>query len=112
MSKSYILPENPEELIRECLNVATKSWVDQLDCSVSWARQRTNLTVEEVLKIALEDKRTFWSFIYREGGFIDETAHWEIGCRTISGEIDYFLWVELDFQVGNNIINKYHLCKY
>jgi len=112
VKKSYILPKNPEQLIRECLELSSKSWVDQLDCSVSCARQKTNLTIEEVLKIALEDKRTMWSFIYRKGWLRDEIDHWEVSCRTTSGKIDYFLWICIDLAVGNAIIEKYKLKPY
>lgn len=72
-------------------------WVDKLDCRVSFMRQKTDMSFDEVMYHFTQ--QSFFSIAYREAqGFADK-EHIEIGFRTdclTDSDIEYFLWIKLD----------------
>lgn len=110
MSISYVLPPKEiREIIDDCIYLSYNTYVDELDCSKSFTRQPTmDKSLEEVLKIAFAEPKTRWSFIFRKG-WGAERDYWEVGSRTAFGEVDYFLWINLDVTAGKEIIRKYGL---
>ena len=111
--KSYRVPrELAEKIIRECLELSDFTSVDELDCSKSFARQVTDKTVSEVLKIGFNNKATLYNFIYRPDLYGYYEAYFDIGFCTIGIKPEYFLWLNLTPENAQNIIDKYKLQSY
>lgn len=107
-SEFYIIPKNKAKAIfEEAISLAKCVRVDQLDCSVSCARQNTDKTIQEVLQLGLKDKRTFYNFVIRapQDNF---PARTDIGLST-GGPISYFLWIDINIDKAREMINKYKL---
>ncbi len=91
------------------------TYVDQLDCKVSFCRQPTKKTVEEVIKIGLnKETSTLFHFIYRDMSFLPQEYpqnhdYWEIGLSTMGLTPDYFLWIRLNVDDGYKLVKKYGL---
>ena len=88
---------NKAKLLRACHAVCFNSHVDILDCSVSWARQRTDLTLDDALNY-LDDSCHF-VIIKRSGEWSimnDGKSYYEVGFSTMGGiTVDYFLFIYL-----------------
>jgi len=109
MNTSYtLLPAQAEQVIRAAMAICDRQWVDVLDCSVSFARQRSSKSPEDLLAVALAEPRTFWSFIFR-GAMGREPAFAELGCRTTMNGKDYFLWVILPPEAGWALVRQFSL---
>jgi hypothetical protein len=100
----YRIPKGKAgELLLKAISLSKDVKVDELDCAKSFRRQPTDKTIEEVLKIGLEDGASF-HFIYRLecGGYFD------VGLRTC-GDIDYFLWIKLNYEQGRKLVVDFEL---
>jgi hypothetical protein len=107
MQKSYKLDKKTaKKLLPAAILAADKVMVDQLDCEVSWCRQRSDKTPEQVLEIVAKgERKVMYSFIWREIG-----EYWDVGCSIYGGrEPDLFLWINLSPEVGETFIEKYKL---
>ena len=92
--------------------------VDKLDCNESFARQRIEMSFEDIME-KFNDKAHF-VVIHRKGhhhdrGYPDPGDGWnrwhlEVGFRVMSG-IDYFLWVYVSEDKVEEFVNKYNLEK-
>ena len=91
-------------LINDCKLVCYEWWVDKLDCSESPARQRINITFDEIMG-KFTSKAHF--VVIDRGHFLEfERKHFEIAFRTMTG-IDYFLWIHVEDAMMPDIIEKY-----
>jgi len=93
-------------LIKDCMEICFNWWTDKLDCSESWARQRVDLTFEEIMG-KFNDEAHF-VVIDRKYYFLNEKKHFEIAFRTMTA-IDYFLWILVEDEKMLMIIEKYNL---
>lgn len=99
-----------EKVIREAMSIAKSIKADQLDCNVSFARQDTNKTPEEVLKMGLKDKNTFWTFIVRyKDGYLPSRSDIGLSVKPVGSEITYFLWIDVDVNKAYDLAMKYKL---
>jgi hypothetical protein len=97
-------------MLKDCMEISYKWWADTLDCAVSFSRQSFKCSFEEILGFLKEDshvvviKRGTW------GGPIGENReHFEIGFRTMSSPVDYFLFIQVDTEKMPPILEKYRL---
>jgi hypothetical protein len=104
------------ELIQDGYDRNYEWWVDTLDCSVSWARQRCEMSYEEVMKKFC--KGCHFTFITGEElrhSVEDECLYTqryiEICFSTMTTcRPEYFLWIEVDAdECLNFFIKKYKL---
>jgi hypothetical protein len=103
--------EIARQLLTEAMELSYSVKVDELDCSKSCCRVATDKTPIEVLEIGLNDKYTLYSFIYRRNyGYPKD--YFELGLSTMLMNPDYFLWIRLSIEDGNNLAKKYKLSKY
>ena len=100
--------KNKVALIKDAIKLAHYKEVDQLDCSVSFARQPTDKTIEEVFQIGIKNKCTHYNFIYREP-LCGEEEYFDVGFATMGLHPEYFLWLRLDINVAQELIDKYKL---
>jgi len=110
-----ILPESQTEMVlRDCLMASYDTKVDQLDCSKSVARQKTDKTVEEILQMGLNYDHTLYSFIYKDMSFLPQEYpknhdYWDVGLSTLTSDVSYYLWIRLFVQDGWAIASEYDL---
>ena len=95
------------ELLREAKDLSYNWWVDILDCKVSFARQKIDMSFNDVLKRI--DKSTHFVFINRKG-HPNREHRLEIGFRTMEDK-DYFLFIYVDEEKKDYFIEKYGLVK-
>lgn len=104
-SSFIIRPEVAELVIRDAMELSDVTRTDQLNCRVSCARQPTDKTPEQVLRMGLKGKNTFWIFILRD--YPRDYA--DIGLVSNQKGTDYFLWLELSIKNAKMLISKYEL---
>ncbi len=93
------------ELMRNAKEQSYEWWVDILDCSKSYSRQRIEMSFEDILKKF--DNNSHFVIIHRRG-YRNWDFHVEIGFRSMTG-IDYFLWIHLKEDKLSYFIEKYNL---
>ena len=97
-------------ILRDCKEISYSWWVDKLDCSVSFARQRYECNFEEILDKLKKDShfvvinRGAWGDVRCEG-----TEHFEIAFRSMEVPIDYFLFIQVESNKMPPILEKYNL---
>jgi hypothetical protein len=77
-------------------------WVDELDCSKSFARQRIDMPFEEVSKLF---KLSSHFVVSNRNG-----EYGEIAFCTFK-DPDYFLWINVDLDILHQITKKFNLHK-
>ena len=95
------------ELLKEAREMSYKWWVDILDVNTSFARQRTDMDFDDVLKRVNDS--THFVFIHRKG-YSNWEHHLEIGFRTMEAK-DHFLFIYVDKEKESYFIDKYGLQK-
>lgn len=102
-----------EACLREAIKISHDVHCDQLDCSINIARQPTDKTPEQVLELGMDDRRTHYHFIRRDGYPLDgplyEDGYYDVGLSTMftGSPPDYFLWIKLTLEQGERMIEKY-----
>ena len=106
----YIIPYRiREKVIRSAIKVAESVRVDELDCSKSFCRTRSQLPVEDAIQIALKDKNTLFYFIHRDA-ICTDPEHYDVGFSTMcSSRPDYFLWIWVNIPEGDALIKEFKL---
>lgn len=94
-----------EEVIRAAFFSSFRFWVDKLQ---SIRREECDKSFDEILKLALKDKKTHWSIYYRKPAG-QESPYYEFGCSTMQGTPKYFIWIMVRPDLAEKIINKYKL---
>jgi len=98
-----------KDIIHDAYDVCYDWWVDILDCSTSFARQKIEMPLNDVLKMI--DDRTLFTVIHRKGYKDNPMWKWhgEIGFRTMSNSADHFLWICIEEPELEKLVNKYKL---
>lgn len=112
MSKSKkikSIAQHPQKLkiFMDALTGAYRFWVDELDCSKSTSRIKTDLSFSEVMGMSL-NSAAHWTIIFRPKIFDDDIAHWEFGVNTM-GEKSYFIWIQIREELAEVIFKKFNL---
>jgi hypothetical protein len=99
--------DKAETVIREAMTMAKWIKTDELNCELSFSRQNTTKTPDEVLVMGLKDELTMWHFVIRyEDRNIPSMT--DIGLSTGLG-ITYFLWIDVDADAAYDLAKKYKL---
>jgi hypothetical protein len=106
--------EQKKEILKDARDLSFNWHVDVLDARKSWARQKIEMSFEEILK-KLDDDCHF-VFIHRkgfkgEGIALSGEYQLEIGFATMKGEPSYFLFIHCDEKKLSEFLIKYHLEK-
>ena len=97
--------ETRKSVINDSIDVSYDYHIDILDCNISWARKRSDLTLDEVMEKVTDD--THFVFIEREDYFTKE-KHGEVGFATLKSPSHYlFIYMKLDEL--NKLKDKYNL---
>ena len=112
--------DNHLSVFKDALKIARKVFIDELDCSKSFCRKRSNKTLEEMLEMAKDRSlRHHFVFIHRDQSFLPQDFiedgknpnrnYWDIGFSTRVGNPDYFLFIEVEEKDGFDIVEKHNL---
>jgi len=102
---SHLDLKTKNSIIQDSIDVCNEYQIDILDCNVSWARQRSDLTLDEIMEKLNDD--CHFVFIEREDYFSKE-KHGEVGFSTLK-DPSYFLFIFMDIQELNKLKDKYNL---
>lgn len=97
--------ETKKSIIYESIDASYDYHIDILDCNKSWARQRSDLTLDEVM-LKFDDESHF-VFIEREDYFTKE-KNGEVGFATLKAPSDY-LFIYMKIEELNKLRDKYNL---
>lgn len=104
---SEVMLQEKKDLIKKSVELSYKQQIDELDCSKSWARTRSTLSIDEIM-LKLENTSHI-VFIERINNPSD--SYFEIGFSTFNLKIDYFLFLFLSKENGLSIVNAFNLKK-
>jgi len=93
-------------ILKDSIDVCDKYRVDILNCSKSFARQRTELTFDDVLPKFTDG--CHFVVIERED-FLTKKHYGEIGFSELGQQIEHFLFIYLSLENLQTIISKYNL---
>ena len=99
-------------LCRDCKELAYHAEINQLDCSVSLARTACGLSFDEILSMidgnihfVVIDRGTWGCPLF------ENREHFEVGFRTMTDPIDYFLFIFVESARMEPVVEKYGLSK-
>lgn len=95
------------ELLKDSKSICYTWWVDKLDCSISFARQRIDMSFEEIMEM-FSDSAHF-VVIDRKFHPLDKVKHFEIGLSAMTSPTDYFLFIWIEDEKMPDILEKYKL---
>jgi hypothetical protein len=109
-NRQYIVPRNiSREFFKDAMDMAFYIKVDQLDCSVSIARQPTDKSVDWVVDTIVSDPTSHLTCIERQPMFYDSEPYFDIGGSTMCKRPEYFLWIMVRVPNAEKLIEKYKL---
>ena len=99
-------------LCRDCKELAYHAEINQLDCSVSFARTACGLSFDGILSM-IDEKTHFVVMDRRAWGcpLLEGREHFEVGLRTMAGPVDYFLFIYVESVRMVPVVEKYGLSK-
>lgn len=121
MRTSYKIPRaQATKILARAIAVSKDVKADQLDCSKSFSRIPTRLSVKSVLKAGLESSNTLFHFIYRDQSFLPQEFldadggklnrdYWDVGLSTSGHSPELFLWIRLEVEDGLVIVEEFNL---
>lgn len=104
---SHLNVKDKKDLLQEAKEKSTNWWIDILDCSKSWSKQKIAMSFKKIISKFNSNCR--FVFIHRRGfkGLRGEYLL-ETGFTTM-GDPSYFLWIHLDEEQLEHFIEKYNL---
>jgi hypothetical protein len=113
--EQYNISQNNQhfEIDAEAKSLAYLSWLDVLNCDISWARQATEKTYDELIEIFKNSKFKLHAvLIMRKGMARDEPEYYfEVGISNMSLGVKYFTHHYITAKDGFKLIKKYKLVK-
>lgn len=106
----YILnKEKCAELIKEAAHFSFLTKLSELDCSKSWSRIDTNMSFDQILKIAKKSKHTHYFFL-RKHEFITKKPYLSIGLRTENKKgLSLFIFLDVSTDKHDYLVKKYDI---
>ena len=97
-------------MLRDCKEVSYEWLANTLDCNVSSSRQHFDCTFEDILGYLKEDAHVVVINCGTWGSLLGEDReHFEVGFRSMSLPVDYFLLIQIDSDKMPPILEKYRL---
>lgn len=95
-------------LLEQAKELCYEWWVDELDCSKSYARIRKNMPFSEILKKLTTT--SLFTIVHRdERGLCSESEYYEFGFTTMGNEVNYYLWIKVSLDKGHELVNNLKL---
>jgi hypothetical protein len=102
------------ELLKEAKELCSEIHLDQLDCSKSFFRVKTEKSFDDIVEIAKKSSFYHFTFIYRKSDcqfIMNGQDYIETGISVINDCVDYFIWVNLETKHLDYFVQKYGLEK-
>jgi hypothetical protein len=96
------------KLYKEALLNSYQFWVDELNCSKSFSRQRDDKSFNEVFTTCSKARSSHWTIMFRDNIIESDKSHYEFGVSTIGG-ITNFIWILVRVDLAEKIFKKYKL---
>lgn len=100
------------ELLYDAKEKANEIYLDELDCSKSWARTTTDKTFDEIIEM-YKDSNSFRHVVFIEDNksvvFPKMKDRLEVGLRTSGNGKDYFIFIYLDKKYLDYFVEKYDM---
>ena len=91
-----------ERLLRKAHSICSEWWLDKLDCSESYMRQKVEgASFEEAMRHFGE--RALMNVIHRRAFIPLDEPHLEVGFRSMESPVDYFLWINVPLDRAEEI---------
>jgi len=108
---------NKMTLLYDSIDLSLCYNIDELDCSKSFSRVASMLTLDEFCNKIDSSNFIYWVFIHRKSGFplvingafVEMSSYYEFGIRLVDNQIDYFIFVYMNIENGERLVNKYKL---
>ena len=111
----YNIPKDiAPKFLDYCLVVLkSEQRIEELDCEKSFHRKKSDKTLNEILEILSEAACPFYSFILRNNysQFDNVGNYWEFCASTFKDGVEHFLWIEINKEDGDKLVEKYKLIK-
>lgn len=98
--------EEKINLLNDSFKLNRKWWVDELDVSKSYSRQKIEMSYDDILGYF---NNSCHFVVIQRNGYDD--PYGEIGFSTLGRDPEYFLWLILELDDLYDITNKYKLEK-
>lgn len=99
------------DILYDAKEKANEIFLDELDCSKSWARTTTDKTFDEIIEIYKGS--SFQHVVFIEDNksvvFPKMRDRLEVGLRTSGNSKDYFIFIYLDKKYLNYFVEKYDM---
>ena len=102
--KNDMTMEDKVSIINRAKELSYEWWVDKLDCSESWMRQKIDMSFEEVMEMFMPN--CHFTVIHRRG--IGDW-HGEIGFSTMGVGVEHFLWIYVSEGDLQKIVKEFKL---
>lgn len=104
-------------LLHDAVDLSLCYNIDELDCSKSFARVASKLTLDEFCNKIDTSNFIHWVLIHRKSGFplvihgafVEMPSYYEFGIRLGDNQIDYFIFVYMNIENGEKLVDKYEL---
>lgn len=113
MGKQVIVPDfisDKMALFHEALLCSYSHAIQELDCKVSFQRRPSQIPFREVFEAVLNDKRAFWTIIFRKALLKHQVEHWEFSVNT-NGDISHYIYICVRPDIAEEIFKKFNLIK-
>lgn len=94
------------QILKESKDICYMWWIDVLQ-KHSLTRKKADMSFEDFIKIC--NKSDHFVFIHRRGEKSIMNWRLEVGCSTMTREPDYFLWIQVDENKIESLVNKYNI---
>lgn len=103
-----------DSILKECYDLSYNSWVDILDCSKSFCREKIDMSFDEVMELKKTTGRPYYVFIHRRGyekWKTNDFFKWQLeaGFRLMEKKVDHFLWINCKEECIQPLVSKYKL---
>lgn len=103
----HLLLEDKCKLMQDAFLICYKWWIDILDCSKSWTRQKLEMPLSEVLQLV--NDKTHFTLFYRNWQNRLVTPYYEFGFNTYE-DPTHFLWIYVEKgKELNDLFDKYNI---
>jgi hypothetical protein len=95
-----------KKLMKAILKISDFTWIDQLDCNISFARQKTDLRLEDFWKVF--DKTTIYNFkiVIRRGFYKIHFGEILLTAWDKENDVTYYLWVDMSKEKLDEFVLK------
>lgn len=99
--------EEKTNLLRVAKDNSLRWWVDKLDCSQSWARQRVDMGFDEIM--TKFDRTCHYVVIDRGFDHFMQEDYFEVGFSTMTQSVNFYLFIHLSKIEGEKLVNTFNL---